>query len=163
MPVGSALGLEHMKESIVMSAANTFTEEEYSLHEDIGKMNRNRTKIKVMKIYAIFIELAAVDTIAADDGIMLQITTNHESAEVYVSDKDLVYKFKNEYSGIELGEKPIMVQIWFNEPLIFPKKRLWVGVNTAGQAAASTFHFDILHKLGYESVYKINRMITSKI
>lgn len=75
--------LEQLKENITLSGANTYTEVELVLLEEIGKRNKKGDKVKVMMVHGIALELVSGQAIFdgagvdAGDDWSIQFTTNN--------------------------------------------------------------------------------------
>lgn len=165
--------MEMLKENITLSSANTFTEVELTLLEEIGKRNKKGDKIKVMLVWGIALEHVAGaclpwDTAggATDDAWEIQFTTNSESAMVEMFDKDVFFKYKEIANFLTGGHNniiPATKYIWFPQPLPYIKKRLWVGADSTALTGVLDVNFTIFHTYGYVSQYTLNRMIAKKI
>ena len=148
--------LEVLKENITLSAANTYTEVDLTFEStEIGKRNTKGDKIKVMLVHGIGFEIVSgfdpAATATDGDDLMIQFTTNSESAEVETIDKDCFYKKKWENDFVTGGHDTKFDKTpidWFPHPLPYIKKRLWVGGDSTGLAAAADVNFTIYHTLG---------------
>jgi hypothetical protein len=165
--------MEQIKENLTLSGADTYTEIELTLLEEIGKRNKKGDKIKVMMIWGIQLEFKAGaclpwDTAggATNDKWELQITTNSESAMVGSQDKDVVFKtgqVSNFLTGGHNNIIEIAPIIWFPQPLPYIKKRLWIGADSTGLTGVLSVDITIYHTYGYVSQFTLNRMIAKKI
>lgn len=165
--------LEQLKENVTLSAANTYTEVELSLLEEIGKRNKKGDKIKCMMIWGIALEHVAGaclpwDTAggATDDAWEIQFTTNSESAMVEMVDKDVVFKYKEISNFLTGGHSNLIagtLYFWFPQPIPYIKKRLWVGADSTALTGTLDVNFTIFHSYGYLSQFTLNRIIAKKI
>jgi hypothetical protein len=161
---------EVIKENIVASAANTYTEKELTfMANEIGKTKKNSSDIKVMLVHGINLEIVsgfdAAGVTDADD-LMIQFCTNSEDAEVTMEDKDVFFKKKwrrDFITGGHLNDKDLTPRFTFNPPLPYFKPRIWVAVDSTGLAAAADIDFEIVHTYGYVSKEVYNRVIARKI
>lgn len=163
--------METLKYSLTYSAANTFTEFEKSLDQEVGQKRKGRrgNSTKVMMIRAITVEwLAFDDDPSAGDCQEIQITTNSESAMVNISDKDLFWKAKlymdqtvaaTEGHGIAPVNK---VQRYIvNLPYI--KKEMYIGIDANAVAASSgSLHIQIEFQYKYVNDWQLARIISRK-
>lgn len=85
---------------------------------------------------------------------------------VEMVDKDLFWKFAqvlHDATAVGFSIENKVLYFWFPEPLPYIKKRLWVGADSTGLAAAADINFTIFHSYGYVSQFTLNRMIAKKI
>lgn len=111
---------ETIKYALTLSGS-AYTQVEKQLQSEIGNKRKGRrgSSTKVMLIEAIEIEWWHETAARADgDSQMLQITTNSESAEVYISDKDCFFKAKRMYEGVVLQMNELIVRYLVNRPYI---------------------------------------------
>lgn len=162
--------LETISENITLSAANTYTEKELTLLEDIGKEIGKKSKsIKGLTVWGIAIELVSgFDGAGVDNGdyIEVQITTNSETGIVELIDKDLFWKKKirlDDATAVGFVFVDDVMYMWFPQPLPYIKKRMWIGVNSNGLASAVDMNVRIFHGYGYFSETQMTRMIRAKI
>lgn len=89
--------MESLKYSLPMSAANTYTQYEKSMEQEIGAKRRGKkgssTKIMFVENVEIQWEIWDAGDIDKGDEQALQITTNSETAMVDISDKQRVTSF----------------------------------------------------------------------
>lgn len=161
---------EIIKENIVMSAADTYTEKELTfMANEIGKTKKNSSDVKVMLVHGINLEIVSgfdAAGITDADTFFIQMTTNSEDAEVTLEDKDLFFKkkFRRDFiTGGHLNDKDLTPRYAFNPPLPYFKPRIWVAVGGAGAAAAVDIDFELVHTYGYVSKEVYNRVIARKI
>lgn len=156
--------IESLKDNILLSAANTFTEEQIRLSE--VSMERR----KAMLIHEIAIELTTpIDHDQVnDDDWLFQICSSEEGAEVYIDDKDCVFKAKERFRMVqnaagEVYETDIAIKRYkFNPPLPYLKDTMYIGAKTTGQDAAQNFRFEILHTYGFLNPKQAARIISRK-
>ncbi len=146
---------ESLKDSITLSATDTFTEEELLITEV------NLNKRKCMLIDQINVEVLndkAVDT----DELLFQLTSSEEGEAVNISDKDLIFKTHIRYDGTPLGEDMVRRYV-FDPPIPYIKEKMWIGASSVGDAAGTyTFHFEILHHYGFLNRSQVDRIISRK-
>jgi hypothetical protein len=155
---------EVIKYSLTCSAADTGTEFEKSLEQEIGQKRRGKRgqSTKVMWVKAITIEWEALTTppVAADN-YWLQITTNSEqNNEVNISDKDCFFKAKFQVTGITTEIQDIIKRYLVDLPYI--KKTMYITIGSAGHGAACNFHVQLEFEYRYVNDWVLSRMISRK-
>jgi hypothetical protein len=155
-------GMETIAWNFDPTTANSFQEWEKTLPAEIGKKKGQTTK--VMWIEAITIEWYEWDAYEAQDADeqMIQITTNSESAEVKLSDKDCFFKRRESVTN---SGTAAVDQHWENikryevkKPYI--KKEMFIAVDSTGLAAGANVSIQIDYRFIYVSDYSLNRMVS---
>lgn len=163
---------ETLKYSLTFSAANTFTEFEKNLGNEIGQKRKGKrgNSTKVMIIRAIEIEwLQFDDDPSAADSIELQITTNSEANMVNISDKDCYFKAKKYMQqtvgageGHGIAPVDLIDRYIVNKPYI--KDTMYIGIDANEVAASSgSLHISIDYVYKYVNDWKLSRMISAKV
>ncbi len=165
--------LEQLKENLTLTGADTYTEIELTLLEEIGKRNKKGDKIKVMMIWGIQFEHLAGAAFpwdaaggATGDQWSIQFTTNSEAQMINISDKDCLAKFGQTSNFLTGGHSNLVEKApihWYPQPLPYIKKRMWIGGDSVGLTGILNTDITIYHTYGYVSQFTLNRMIAKKI
>jgi hypothetical protein len=138
-----------------MSAANTFTEE--TLDTPVAK----QVQVAMLLHEALF-EPSGLDTVADGDFVSLQLTKSTQSGHLDLSYDEVVSKFRREFSlvtsGMVVYDKP-MRRI-FSRPQLYGKSKIYLGMITAGQAAAKTGHVAIGYTLNQVAAMRMYDALT---
>jgi hypothetical protein len=160
--------MESLKYSLPMSSANTFTEFEKALEQEIGQKRRGKkgssTKIMMVRNIEVEWELWDAMEIDTDDEQAIQITTNSESAIVNISDKDCFFKRQlcvvQESAGYG-GIWERIVRYVVNKPYI--KNTMWIAVDSTGLNATYTIHIEINFSYKYINDWVLQRIISRRV
>lgn len=155
--------MEVLKYELNVTVADTYEEYEKSVgQKEMGnkKKSRNTPSTKCMHVKDIIIENEA-HALAAADYLMLQITTNSESAEVKISDKDCFFKYKPYTNGAATEVRNLIEKQTVDR--IYIKDEMYFGVDTGSLSATHEFDIEIGYSWTYVNDWQLARMIASKV
>lgn len=134
---------KHLRGSFDLSAANTFTQ------RDAINVPVESEESKGIAIHDVYVELNTKDVPVAGDQIQIQVSKDSRTSMQTVGNTKTIAKF-NELNQIaqdsdKKGDGNMIFHKHLDPPEFVGQDEIFISGITVGQAAATTFYFDIVY------------------